>query len=94
MDGVETPAIGACIIGKSTPRVRSNVFKGFLLSGNKEPTIFTIKWSDRLDEFFVEVTLERLAGVGHVGHYTPREAPGQFDSAINKRLAEPVKTES
>jgi pimeloyl-ACP methyl ester carboxylesterase len=45
--------------------------------------IFPTEWSDRLDEFFADVSLEILTGVGH---YTPLEAPDQFASAIKNRL--------
>ena len=48
--------------------------------------IFPTEWSDRLDEFFADVSLEMLDGVGH---FTPLEAPDRFASAIKKRLAEP-----
>ena len=47
--------------------------------------IFPRSWSDRLNEFFVDVTLEPLAGVGH---YTPLEAPDEFAAAIKKRLGD------
>ncbi len=47
--------------------------------------IFPRSWSDRLNEFFVDVTLEPLNGVGH---YTPLEAPDEFAAAIKKRLGE------
>jgi pimeloyl-ACP methyl ester carboxylesterase len=46
--------------------------------------IFPTEWSDRLDEFFTDVSLERLNGIGH---YTPLEAPDRFASAIKKQLA-------
>jgi pimeloyl-ACP methyl ester carboxylesterase len=46
--------------------------------------IFPREWSDRLDEFFADLSLEMLDGVGH---YTPLEAPHRFASAIEKRLA-------
>jgi len=45
--------------------------------------IFPRSWSDRLDDFFVDVTLQMLDGVGH---YTPLEAPEEFAAAIKKRL--------
>ena len=45
--------------------------------------IFPREWSDRLDEFFTDVFLMMLDGVGH---YTPLEAPDRFASAIKKRL--------
>ena len=45
--------------------------------------IFPKEWSDRLDEFFADVSLEMLNGVGH---YTPLEATDRFASAIKKRF--------
>ncbi len=48
--------------------------------------IFPREWSDRLDEFFADVSLEMLNGVGH---FTPLEAPDRIASAIKKRLAAP-----
>jgi len=45
--------------------------------------IFPIAWSDRLDDFFVNYTLQRLAGVGH---FTPLEATETFAAAVRKRL--------
>ena len=41
--------------------------------------LFPAAWSDRLDAFFADVTLEHLAGVGH---FTPLEAPDRFAAAI------------
>jgi pimeloyl-ACP methyl ester carboxylesterase len=46
-------------------------------------SLFPPAWSDRLDEFFVDVTLEWLDGVGH---FSPLEAPGRFAQAILARL--------
>jgi pimeloyl-ACP methyl ester carboxylesterase len=46
--------------------------------------IFPREWSDRLDEFFTDVSLEMLDGVGH---YTPLEAPDRLARAVKKRLA-------
>jgi pimeloyl-ACP methyl ester carboxylesterase len=46
--------------------------------------LFPTEWSDRLDEFFTDVSLEILHGVGH---YTPLEAPDRFASSIRKRLS-------
>jgi pimeloyl-ACP methyl ester carboxylesterase len=40
-------------------------------------------WSDRLDEFFSDITLTHLDGAGH---FTPREAPQAFADAIKARL--------
>jgi pimeloyl-ACP methyl ester carboxylesterase len=46
--------------------------------------IFPTQWSDRLDDFFADVSLEILNGVGH---FTPLEAPDRFASAIKQRIA-------
>jgi pimeloyl-ACP methyl ester carboxylesterase len=47
--------------------------------------IFPRQWADRLNEFFTDLSLEMLDGVGH---FTPLEAPAQVASAIKKRLPE------
>ena len=41
--------------------------------------LFPPHWSDRLDEFFSDVTLEQVPGVGH---FTPLEAPDRFAATI------------
>jgi pimeloyl-ACP methyl ester carboxylesterase len=41
--------------------------------------LFPPAWSDRLDEWFADVRLEHLAGVGH---FSPLEAPEAFAAAI------------
>jgi pimeloyl-ACP methyl ester carboxylesterase len=48
--------------------------------------LFPREWSDRLGEFFRQVDLEPLDGVGH---FTPVEAPRAFAAAIRRRLAGP-----
>jgi len=45
--------------------------------------IFPFKWSDQLDAFFQDYTLERLSGSGH---FTPLEATDRFAEAIKQRL--------
>ena len=45
--------------------------------------LFPSAWSDRLDAFFSDVTLEHLAGAGH---FSPLEAPAAFAEAIGRRL--------
>ena len=45
--------------------------------------IFPYAWSDRLNEFFTDYSLERLDGVGH---FTPLEATERFAVAIRARL--------
>jgi pimeloyl-ACP methyl ester carboxylesterase len=41
--------------------------------------LFPRRWSDRLQEFFADVTLHELDGVGH---FSPLEAPERFAQAI------------
>ena len=50
--------------------------------------IFPREWSNRLDEFFTDVSLEMLDGVGH---FTPLEAPDRLAEAVKKRLPRPVR---
>lgn len=45
--------------------------------------LFPPEWGDRLDEFFSDVTLEPMPGVGH---FSPLEAPRQFAAAITDAL--------
>jgi pimeloyl-ACP methyl ester carboxylesterase len=45
--------------------------------------IFPYEWSDQLDAFFQNYTLERLSGSGH---FTPLEATDRFAEAIKQRL--------
>jgi pimeloyl-ACP methyl ester carboxylesterase len=45
--------------------------------------IFPYRWSDQLDAFFQDYTLERLGGIGH---FTPLEATDRFAEAIKHRL--------
>jgi pimeloyl-ACP methyl ester carboxylesterase len=47
--------------------------------------IFPQAWSDHLDDFFTDVKLQFLPGIGH---FTPLEAPDAFATAIRERLAE------
>jgi pimeloyl-ACP methyl ester carboxylesterase len=49
-----------------------------------QDAIFPYRWSDQLDVFFQNYTLERLNGIGH---FTPLEAMGRFAEAIKQRLA-------
>jgi pimeloyl-ACP methyl ester carboxylesterase len=41
--------------------------------------LFPRDWSDRLDEFFADIRLEPVDGVGH---FTPLECPREFASAL------------
>ena len=44
--------------------------------------IFPDAWSDRLDNFFTDYSLEKLRGVGH---FTPLEATQKFAESILHR---------
>ena len=46
--------------------------------------LFPPSWSDRLEEFFADVRLEALPGVGH---FTPLEAPDRFAAALRAACA-------
>ena len=46
--------------------------------------LFPPAWGDRLEEFFADVSVRPLAGVGH---FVPLEAPGAFAGAIADALA-------
>jgi pimeloyl-ACP methyl ester carboxylesterase len=48
--------------------------------------LFPRAWSDRLGEFFSDLEVEPLDGVGH---FTPVEAPEAFAGAIRRALARP-----
>ena len=48
--------------------------------------LFPRAWSDRLGEFFSDLEVEPLDGVGH---FTPVEAPWAFAAAIRRGLARP-----
>ena len=45
--------------------------------------LFPREWSDRLDEFFTNVSLQLVGGVGH---FMPMEGPEQFVAAIRQVL--------
>ena len=48
--------------------------------------LFPRAWSDRLGEFFSDIEVEPLDGVGH---FTPVEAPEAFAAAVRRALARP-----
>lgn len=75
-------------ITETTPKAEERISAPTTVLWQEFDPIFPTQWSDRLNEFFIDVTLERLAGAGH---YTPLEAPGQFASAIKKQLATPIR---
>jgi pimeloyl-ACP methyl ester carboxylesterase len=48
--------------------------------------LFPPEWSDRLGDFFADIDVRHLPGVGH---FTPLEAPQEFASAILERVTAP-----
>jgi pimeloyl-ACP methyl ester carboxylesterase len=46
--------------------------------------LFPRAWSDRLEEFYADVDLQFVDGIGH---YVPLEAPEHVADAIRARLA-------
>ena len=54
-----------------------------VLWGDEEP-LFPLEWADRIDEFFADARLEKLAGVGH---FTPLEAPDAVADGVREMLA-------
>jgi pimeloyl-ACP methyl ester carboxylesterase len=53
-----------------------------ILWPDRDP-LFPQAWGDRLDDFFADVTLRQLSGVGH---FVPLEAPQVFAGAIRDAL--------
>jgi pimeloyl-ACP methyl ester carboxylesterase len=46
--------------------------------------LFPVAWSDRLEDFFADIELHVLAGVGH---FVPLEAPAAVAEAVTRRLS-------
>jgi pimeloyl-ACP methyl ester carboxylesterase len=74
-------------VAEAAPNLSNRIKAPTTVLWQENDPIFPTTWSDRLDEFFADVTLEKLAGVGH---FTPLEAPDKFALAIKKRLATPM----
>jgi pimeloyl-ACP methyl ester carboxylesterase len=53
-----------------------------VLWGEREP-LLPVAWSDRLDEFFADLDLRVLPGIGH---FAPLEAPDAVAAAVRERL--------
>jgi pimeloyl-ACP methyl ester carboxylesterase len=66
---------------KSPPNER--VATAMTVLWEDQDPIFPYEWSDRLDAFFENYTLERLSGIGH---FTPLEATDRFAKAIKRWL--------
>ncbi|WZP00104.1 alpha/beta hydrolase [Isosphaeraceae bacterium EP7] len=77
----------AAYIAEAAPNLANRIKAPTTVLWQEHDPIFPTEWSDRLDEFFADVTLEKLAGVGH---FTPLEAPAKFAAAIQKRLSAPM----
>jgi pimeloyl-ACP methyl ester carboxylesterase len=53
-----------------------------VLWGEHEP-LFPVAWADRVGEFFADVDLRVLPGIGH---FAPLEAPAAVAAAVRERL--------
>jgi pimeloyl-ACP methyl ester carboxylesterase len=69
---------------ETKPSARDRLATPTTILWQDQDAIFPYRWSDRLDDFFQNYTLERLNGIGH---FTPLEAPNRFAQAIKQRLA-------
>ncbi|WP_285349486.1 alpha/beta hydrolase [Pseudomonas sp. ME-P-057] len=74
---------------ETIPRKEERIKTPTTVLWQENDPIFPIAWSDLLDEFFVDYTLERLEAVGH---FTPLEATTKFASSIRKWLSKSAKT--
>ncbi len=78
-----TAAIPASLTDEA-PKASGRIAAPTTILWPEHDPLFPFEWSDRIDDFFADATLERLAGVGH---YTPLEAPEKFAQAIGRHLA-------
>jgi pimeloyl-ACP methyl ester carboxylesterase len=69
----------ASSIAERAPRPADRIAVPTTVLWPEHDPLFPRAWSDRLDEFFVDVRLQHLDGVGH---FSPLEAPAAFAAAI------------
>ena len=70
-------------VNEKTPEKPNRLSTPTTILWQEYDPIFPIVWSDRIDEFFANYTLEKLAGVGH---FTPLEATERFALAIKRAV--------
>ena len=71
-------------LAETTPAPEERIAAPTLVLWGSEEPLFPLEWSDRIGEFFADVTLEALPGVGH---FTPLEAPDGIARGIRAMLA-------
>ena len=71
-------------LAETAPEPRDRIAVPTTVLWPEHDPLFPPAWSDRLGDFFADVTLQRLPGAGH---FTPLEAPDAFAAAIERRLA-------
>jgi pimeloyl-ACP methyl ester carboxylesterase len=67
-------------VAEQAPRPEDRIAVPTTVLWPEHDPLFPRAWSDRLDEFFADVRLRHLDGVGH---FTPLESPDAFAEAIS-----------
>jgi pimeloyl-ACP methyl ester carboxylesterase len=75
-------------LAERTPAPRDRIAAPTRVLWPEHDPLFPVDWSDRLQEFFSDVTVTRLSGCGH---FSPLEASDAFASAIHDSLAAPAR---
>ena len=76
--GAGTVAIS---IAEQAPRPPDRITTPTVVLWQEDDPLFPRDWSDRLDDFFTDVTLRPVDGVGH---FTPVECPEEFADLIRR----------
>ena len=66
-------------LGETTPARQDRVSVPTTVLWPEHDPLFPRAWSDRLDDFFSDVTLQLVDGVGH---FAPVEYPERFAAAV------------
>jgi pimeloyl-ACP methyl ester carboxylesterase len=71
-------------LAETVPAANERITAPTIVLWGEEDPLFPAAWADRLGEFFADVTIEPLPGVGH---FTPLEAPDAVAHAVRASLA-------
>jgi pimeloyl-ACP methyl ester carboxylesterase len=71
-------------LAETVPAANERITAPTIVLWGEEDPLFPAAWADRLGEFFADVTIEPLPGVGH---FTPLEAPDAVAHAVRAILA-------
>jgi pimeloyl-ACP methyl ester carboxylesterase len=71
-------------LAEAVPAPEDRIATPTIVLWGQEDPLFPAAWADRLGEFFADVTIETLPGVGH---FTPLEAPDALTHAVRTILA-------